>query len=88
MYDKRLGVDREVDPPSDKIFFPIGFSRNPNDKKMQYRRFHPDELETHKDLNGHLIIDSPFKNEEIFRATAKKTNTQAVEDAITGFFGG
>jgi hypothetical protein len=43
--DERLNVDREVNPPPNSTFIPLGFDNEPGQKKKHYRRFYPDELE-------------------------------------------
>lgn len=44
-YDERLKIHREINPPPESIYMPIGFNQTPEDEQKQYRRFYPDELE-------------------------------------------
>jgi hypothetical protein len=57
MFDKRLLINREVNPPSDAIFMGLGWDENPDQKRRHYRRYYPDELENIKEV---MPVPTPF----------------------------
>ena len=66
-FDDRLQVDREVEHPSDQIFFPVGYNekRPADDEKgnKHYRRYYNKPLEEVLDPNGNPLVVSPFLTE-------------------------
>ena len=43
--DARLKVDREVNPPPDTLYIPLGWDEDSTTKRKHYRLFYNDELE-------------------------------------------
>jgi len=50
--DKRLKCKREIDVPPSEIYIPLGYDREPGDKKKHFRKFFSCELETLKEYMG------------------------------------
>ena len=67
--DKRLKVDREVNPPSSELFMPLGWDEDRNTKRRHYRQYYTDELENIKEVfpNG----PSPFTSFDIIRGQSR-----------------
>lgn len=88
-WDERLSVDVEVEPPSDKIFLPVGYNvKKPADGELgnkHYRRYYPDELENVKDANGDHLVVSPFLAERITRCQQPKKKKKG---GLKGLFSG
>lgn len=48
--DKRLKVDREVNPPPDTLFIPLGWDEDKDTGRKHYRQYYNDELENNKEI--------------------------------------
>ena len=48
--DKRLKVEREVNPPSKELFIALGYDLDSTTKRKHYRHYFNDELENVKEI--------------------------------------
>lgn len=84
-----MNVDREVDFPDEKIFFPVGYNvKKPDDGdkgNKHYRRYYSKPLENVLDPNGNPLVVSPFLSEQITRCEKAKKKKGGL---LGGLFGG
>ena len=66
--DKRLKVDREVNPPPDTLFIPLGWDEDRTTKRKHYRQYYNDELENNKEI---FPRPSPFNSYQIKRGQSR-----------------
>jgi len=81
--DDRLKVYREVNPPPNSTFIPLGFDVEPgtNEKRKHYRRYYPDELENCEEV---MPVKTPF---HVFNLK-KGQSRGASKGLLGGLFGG
>jgi hypothetical protein len=81
MFDSRLNVNREINPPSDTIFMGLGWDETPDQKRKHYRRYYPDELEN---ITSVMPVPTPFNQFDIKRGQSRG----ASKGLLGGLFGG
>jgi hypothetical protein len=66
--DPRLKVDKEVNPPSSKMYIPLGWDEDKDTNKKHYRKFYPDELENNVEI---FPTPSPFNSYNLTRGQSR-----------------
>jgi hypothetical protein len=81
-HDDEMAIDREVDPPSDKIFLGMGWDENKDTNRKHYRRFYVGNLEDTKEV---LPVPSPFNQYDLKRGQTRGAK-KGLWASITGNF--
>lgn len=81
-HDDEMSIDRECDPPSEKLFLGMGWDEDSSTKRKHYRRFYCNNLEDEKDV---LPVPTPFNQYDLKRGKTRGAK-KGLWASITGNF--
>lgn len=61
-------MHKEIDPPNDSLYMPLGWDENEKTGRKHYRQFYNDELENNKEI---FPQSSPFNSFELKRGQSR-----------------